>query len=63
VRNPVRAGICNRADEWPWSSYRATAGMAPAPAFLDVDPLLRMFGRSTQIATSRYADFVEDGAE
>lgn len=21
ARNPVRAGICKRADEWPWSSY------------------------------------------
>jgi REP element-mobilizing transposase RayT len=21
ARNPVRAGICRRADEWPWSSY------------------------------------------
>lgn len=21
ARNPVRAGICTRADDWPWSSY------------------------------------------
>lgn len=31
VLNPVRAGLVARPEEWPWSSYRATAGL-PAPA-------------------------------
>jgi putative transposase len=27
--NPVRAGICNHAAHWPWSSYGAFAGSTP----------------------------------
>src|SRR5438477_545846 len=26
VPNPVRAGLCRSPADWPWSSYRATAG-------------------------------------
>ena len=29
--NPVRAGICRSPEDWPWSSYTATAGLRPAP--------------------------------
>ena len=35
-----------RADDWPWSSYRAMIGAEPAPAWLAVDGLLRGFGRT-----------------
>ena len=31
VNNPVRAGICQIAADWPWSSYRAAVGTVPAP--------------------------------
>ena len=34
--NPVRARLCRRPAEWPWSSYRAMIGAAPAPALLRV---------------------------
>jgi putative transposase len=27
--NPVRAGMVDHAQDWPWSSYRAHAGLAP----------------------------------
>jgi REP element-mobilizing transposase RayT len=32
--NPVQAGLCARPEDWPWSSYAATAGLAPSPPFL-----------------------------
>ena len=32
--NPVQAGVCAVPEEWRWSSYAATAGLAPQPAFL-----------------------------
>ena len=32
--NPVRAGICERPEGWPWSSYRARAGLDACPPFL-----------------------------
>lgn len=40
VQNPVRAGFCGSCDEWPWSSYRATVGLAKAHPFLMVDDVL-----------------------
>lgn len=36
VRNPVRAGLVPLVSEWKWSTYRATAGLEPAPSWLDV---------------------------
>jgi putative transposase len=33
--NPVRARMVERAQDWPWSSYRAHAGLAPLPDWLD----------------------------
>ena len=32
--NPVRAGLVEEVDEWPWSSYRAHVGLAIRPRFL-----------------------------
>src|SRR5262245_34754461 len=31
VLNPVRAGLVNDVEDWPWSSYHYTAGFAPRP--------------------------------
>jgi REP-associated tyrosine transposase len=45
VLNPVRAGMCERPEQWPWSSYRATLRLAPAPAWLHTDWVVRLFGR------------------
>ena len=44
VTNPVRAGLVQRPEDWTWSSYRATAGLGRAPAFLNTDATLRLFG-------------------
>lgn len=35
VLNPVLSKLVQEPGAWRWSSYRATAGLAPAPAFLD----------------------------
>ena len=31
LRNPVRHGFVERAEDWEWSSFRSTARLAPAP--------------------------------
>lgn len=59
--NPVRAGLCNSAAGWPWSNYRATAGLDPRPAFLHVDWTYRLFGRSPSEAQTEYRAFVSAG--
>jgi len=35
--NPVRAGMCAHPGDWPWSSYRAHAGLCEYPPFLSRD--------------------------
>ena len=44
VLNPVRAGLADDPSQWRWSSYRATAGMAVRPDFLETRFTLQMFG-------------------
>lgn len=58
VRNPVRAALCRRAEDWLWSSYRATVGLARPPAFLRADTLLAEFGTDQVRARERYRAFV-----
>jgi putative transposase len=60
--NPVRAGLCDRAEDWPWSSYRAVAGLVEAPAFLSVEETLKYFGNDTSAARRELVDFVSEGA-
>ena len=61
VLNPVRAGVGKAPRVYPWSSYRATAGLAAAPAWLTVDWLLEQFGRTRQTAQAQYRTFVAEG--
>jgi REP-associated tyrosine transposase len=56
--NPVRAGTCPRAREWPWSSYgmlleRGHAGCVTAEAVLE------LFDLDLDIARSQLRSFVE----
>jgi REP element-mobilizing transposase RayT len=61
VLNPVRAGICRRPEDWPWSSYRPCAGLDPAPDFLAVHRLLGLFHSDPAVATREYRTFVRTG--
>jgi putative transposase len=61
VLNPVRAGICRRPGRWKWSSYRATAGYVPPPAFLAANWVLGQFADDPRRAALRYVEFVAEG--
>jgi putative transposase len=61
VLNPVRAGMVGKAEEWPWSSYRALIGMEPAPPWLTTDWILEQYGRSRKSATTAFRRYVEKG--
>jgi REP element-mobilizing transposase RayT len=56
--NPVRAHLCNSAEDWPWSSYRAMIGKEPMPAFLNSDWLLEEFGVGMEQARVNFAAFI-----
>ncbi len=61
VLNPVRAAMVKRVERYPWSSYRATAGLPAAPSWLTTDGVLGQFGRQRRRAQTRYAQFVQAG--
>ena len=63
VLNPVRAGMVERPQQWRWSSYRATAGLKPAPAFLSTDWILSQFGKRRTDAQREYRAFVGEGMQ
>lgn len=59
--NPVRAGMVAAAGDWPWSSYRATAGLAPAQPWLTTATILASFAQTKGEARDAYRCFVRDG--
>ena len=61
VLNPVRAGLCEKPGDWPWSSYRAMVGDVSPPRFLTTDWLLARFGRDPARARLAFERFVLDG--
>ena len=60
VLNPVRAGMVDRVEDWPWSSFRATAGIVSAPPWLEVRWTLAQFPPPPG-ARRRYRNFVRAG--
>jgi putative transposase len=61
VLNPVRVKAERRVGTWKWSSYAATAGLAPVPDFLTTDWVLQQFGQTRSEAQARYRAFVRAG--
>lgn len=61
VLNPVRAGLVQRAHQWPWSSYRAMVGRTDVPDYLTVDWVLGQFGQRVREARRAYEQFVREG--
>ena len=56
--NPVRAHLCERPEQWEWSSYAARAGLTAKPAWLTIDPLLSQFGADGPSQQAAYRAFV-----
>ena len=61
VLNPVRAQLVPQADEWPWSSYRATALQDQGPEWLTVEWILAQFASTPRRAARAYRRFVAEG--
>ena len=61
VLNPVRAQMVRSAKDWPWSSYRATAGLVDAYRWLTTDWILAAFSRKKKAAIQQYRSFVANG--
>ena len=60
--NPVRAGLCARPEDWPWSAHRALLGLSAA-GFTAIDALLDHFGGDRRTARANYAALVAGAAD
>lgn len=63
VLNPVRAGMVGDPADWPWSSYRASAGLELCAPWLAVDGVLAPFAGQRALAQTRYTQFVVEGVK
>jgi REP-associated tyrosine transposase len=64
ARNPVRAGIVQRPEEWPWSSYAAIVGVRACPAFLDSALTLQLFGEEDlRVLMQRFSLYVTNDGD
>jgi REP element-mobilizing transposase RayT len=61
VLNPVRAGVCTTAADWPWSSYAAVMGKATPLPGLQVEETLALFGAQWGQARRAFSRFVAEG--
>ena len=59
--NPVRAGLCKRPEDWPWSSCRAILGSGSREPFLSVRPTLDRFSSDRDVARTLLREWIEEG--
>ena len=59
IQNPLRAGLCERLEDWEWSSYRATIGLAVPPLFLAVEDLLAFAAPGSREPVARFRNYCE----
>ena len=60
---PLHNKRAQHAKEWPWSSYRATAGLAPPHHCLTIETVLAGFSGRGEVALRAYQQFVSEGLE
>ena len=60
VQNPVRAGLCGACEDWAWSSYRATVGLALPQPFLSVRDVLGVVAPGALDPVARFREYCAD---
>jgi REP element-mobilizing transposase RayT len=59
--NPVTAGMVPRPEDWPWSSFRQTAGLESTPTFLALGDVWHTFDPSDRIRAQQcFRRFVDE---
>lgn len=58
--NPVRANICQLAEDYSWSGHRSYLGQTTCP-WLRTEWVLSLFGDTENVARKRYQRFVWEG--
>lgn len=63
VLNPVRVSASASAQQYKWSSHKATAGQAKAPEFLSTEKVLGQFGKRAKENQRKYREYVKAGID
>jgi REP-associated tyrosine transposase len=58
--NPVRAGLCDRAEEWFWSSFATSCGLAHTFPFVDASEVLSVLHATPADSASALRALVSD---
>jgi putative transposase len=58
--NPIRVGLAERPEDYPWSSYRSYIGQSPPADWLKTEFILSYFGQPGTKTRIRYRKFVEE---
>lgn len=58
VLNPVAAGLVARPEDWPWSSYATTLGLAGTFTFVDATLVLSQLGSTPAAAVAALRAYV-----
>ncbi len=58
--NPIRAGMAENLDAYPYSSHHAYTGRAVADDLVDADMVLGMFSKSRMMARKGYLSYMGD---
>jgi hypothetical protein len=61
VLNPVRAGLCDSPNEWPWSSYGVMTGARVHGPWFDDAAVLALFSPDQLLARERFVEFIARG--
>jgi putative transposase len=56
--NPVRAGVVDKPEDWPRSSYSTTLGEKTTFPFVDASAVLSLLGPTTELAIDQLRAFV-----
>ena len=59
--NPVREGMCERAEDWYWSSFATSCGLAETFPFVDATRVLASLGSPPRTAAQVLLPLVADG--
>ena len=57
--NPIRVGMVDKPEDYPWSSYQYYSGKKKAPRWLTMDFILGYFDERIKVGQRKYVEFVE----
>ena len=58
--NPTRANVCERPEDYEWSDYAATVGLASPDPLVSPSEALQLFGKDLRSARKAYVRYVNE---